>query len=125
MAKAHVSKQKKLFVRKVAGRAMAEGRNSNILTQYLNGLAWHRAEIKKKIWWPRLWAKWLIPTVGKAEIGNFMHKKVKIISLPELFCKVIYVSKTVNFLIFNTKINAHTCTIPRGYEICHTNFPFT
>ena len=34
-----------LFVRKVAGMAGAEGRNSNILTQYLSCLAWDRAEI--------------------------------------------------------------------------------
>ena len=55
---------------------MAKGQNSNILTQYLNGLAWDRAEIKKKLWWPRPWAEWMIPTVGKADIGNFKHKKV-------------------------------------------------
>ena len=42
MAKTHVSKKK--FVRKVAGRAMAEGQHSNILTKYLS--RWH--QIKKK-----------------------------------------------------------------------------
>ena len=42
MAKTHVSKKK--FVQKVAGRAMAEGQNSNILTKYLS--RWH--QIKKK-----------------------------------------------------------------------------
>ena len=36
--------QKVLFVRKVAGRAVAEGQNSNILTQYLSRLAWDWAE---------------------------------------------------------------------------------
>ena len=34
-----------LFFRTVAGRAWAEGRISNILTLYLNCLAWDRAEI--------------------------------------------------------------------------------
>ena len=36
-----------LFVQKVAGRARAEGQNSNILTQYLSCLTWDRAEILK------------------------------------------------------------------------------
>ena len=34
-----------LFVQKMAGRAEAEGQNSNILTQYLSRLAGDRAEI--------------------------------------------------------------------------------
>ena len=39
--------QKFIFVGKEAGRAGAEGQNSNILTQYLSCLTWDRAEILK------------------------------------------------------------------------------
>ena len=39
--------QKILFVRKVAGRAVAEVQKSNILTKYLSCLTWDQAEISK------------------------------------------------------------------------------
>ena len=36
-----------LFFLKVAGRARAEGKKSNILTKYLSSLIWDHAEISK------------------------------------------------------------------------------